>query len=108
MVQANVKSEPQEPSIVTVPKVEMLDASVPRSEPYKQPYTVYQSPLDVPYITENAFKEGLHMVKSIKTQVNQLEIGSKLRKDVWLKEIERLVLASSGLDCMRLSLLTIV
>lgn len=57
----------------------------------QQLHTIYQSASDVPYLPENAFKEGASMVKAIKADIKKLQIGSNLRKEVWLKEIEKSV-----------------
>lgn len=56
-------------------------------------YTIYQSPRDISYAPEEALTEGLAMVKTLKANIKRLELGSKLRKDVWLREIERCVYA---------------
>ncbi|THG92694.1 hypothetical protein EW026_g8299, partial [Hermanssonia centrifuga] len=50
----------------------------------------YQSEDDITYVPEDALKQGLGMVKSMKHNIKRLELGSKLRKDVWLREIESL------------------
>lgn len=52
-------------------------------------YSIYDSATDVPYQPEDALKEGLAMVKTLKANIKKLELGSKLRQDVWLREIER-------------------
>lgn len=52
-------------------------------------YTVHQSANDIPYAPEDALKQGLGMVRSIHTSLNRLQLGSKLRQDVWMREIER-------------------
>lgn len=71
----------------------MEDAAKPLvtapEEPKPRLYKVYQSATDIPYQPENALKEGLGMVKTLKSNVKTLELGSKLRKDVWLREIEK-------------------
>ncbi|RDB22483.1 Nuclear GTPase SLIP-GC [Hypsizygus marmoreus] len=53
-------------------------------------YTVYGSSNEIAYAPEDALKEGLGMVNSIKASLKQLKLGSKLRQDVWLREIESL------------------
>ncbi len=60
-------------------------------EPLVKPFTVYQSEDDITYVPEDALKQGLGMVKSMKHNIKRLELGSKLRKDVWLREIERCI-----------------
>ena len=57
-------------------------------------YTVYSSVDDIDYVPEEAMKQGLGMVKALDANVKKLELGSKLRKDVWLREIERCVYAA--------------
>lgn len=57
-------------------------------EPPKQTYfTVYNSSDDIAHTPEGAFKEGLGMVKVIKEKLRTLELGSKLRREVWDREI---------------------
>jgi hypothetical protein len=50
---------------------------------------VYDIVADISYVPEAALKEGVGMVKEIKERIKKLELGSKLRQDVWLREIER-------------------
>lgn len=57
-------------------------------------YTVYGSVDDINYEPEEAMKQGLGMVKALDANIKKLELGSKLRKDVWLREIERYVYAA--------------
>ena len=52
-------------------------------------FTLHGSVDNIDYQPENALKEGLGMVKAIQVDINKLELGSKLRKEVWLREIER-------------------
>jgi hypothetical protein len=52
-------------------------------------YTVYNSAAEIPYQPEDALKEGVGMVNTLKASIKKLELGSKLRKDVWLREIDR-------------------
>lgn len=51
-------------------------------------YNVYEASTAIDYSPEQALKEGLGMVKSIKSSLKKLSLGSKLRQDVWLREIE--------------------
>ena len=44
---------------------------------------------EIDYTPENALKAGLSYVKVIDKNVKRLELGSKMRKDVWLREIAR-------------------
>jgi hypothetical protein len=52
-------------------------------------YTVYDSAADISYVPETALKEGVGMVKEIREGIKKLELGSKLRQEVWLREMER-------------------
>lgn len=69
------------------------DAYAP--EPAPEPQTVFYgkhySAEEIQYAPEDALKEGLGMVKALKASVDKLELGSKLRKDVWMREIESLM-----------------
>lgn len=71
----------------------MSDATIPPAPapPTPKPvfFTKYTSTTDIPYAPEDALKEGLGMVKSIKTSIKTIQLGSKLRQDVWLRELER-------------------
>lgn len=52
-------------------------------------YTVYHSPEEITYSPDEALKEGLGMVASIKASLKDLQLGSKLRQEVWMRELER-------------------
>ncbi|OAX43900.1 hypothetical protein K503DRAFT_846915 [Rhizopogon vinicolor AM-OR11-026] len=54
-------------------------------------YRRYDSVDDIAYTPESALHEGLGMVKTLKAGIDKLELGSKLRKDVWLREIDSLL-----------------
>ena len=56
----------------------------------KESYTTYGSVDEIPYTPENALAEGVRMAKTIGSYLNQIDLGSQLRKDVWLREVERL------------------
>ncbi|CCM01707.1 uncharacterized protein FIBRA_03772 [Fibroporia radiculosa] len=53
-------------------------------------YNLYGSVDEIDYLPENVFKEGLGMVKTIDANIKKLELGSKLREDVWVREVESL------------------
>ncbi|KAK0486897.1 hypothetical protein EDD18DRAFT_1192269 [Armillaria luteobubalina] len=53
-------------------------------------YYVYNSASDIPYSPEGTLQEGLGMVKSIERELEKLQLGSKLRQDVWHRELENL------------------
>ena len=85
----------------TVPKLEDVTMAVDLMNPGPVPdipqeakpslYAVYNSATEIPYQPEAALKEGVGMVNALKASIKKLELGSKLRKDVWLREIERFV-----------------
>jgi len=52
-------------------------------------YRVYSSAADISYKPDMALQEGLIMVEEISKKIRTLELGSKLRKDVWFREVER-------------------
>jgi hypothetical protein len=76
------------------------ETSVVPETPNQALYTVYTSAAEIPYVPENALKEGLCMVDTIKNSLKTLKLGSKLRQDVWSREIERCV---SSLFTLRLN-----
>ncbi|KAG6820103.1 hypothetical protein H0H93_005415 [Arthromyces matolae] len=53
-------------------------------------FKVYTSPDDISYSPEGALKEGLGMVASIKASLKHLKLGSQLRQEVWLRELDSL------------------
>lgn len=46
---------------------------------------------ELDYTPEAALKEGAKMVQTIRDNIKKLELGSKLRQDVWMREVERYV-----------------
>ena len=46
---------------------------------------------ELDYAPEAALKEGAKMVQTIRDNIKKLELGSKLRQDVWMREVERYV-----------------
>ncbi|KAG1886363.1 uncharacterized protein F5891DRAFT_1120509 [Suillus fuscotomentosus] len=55
-------------------------------------YHLYEFADEITYTPEHALHEGLGMVKTLKIGIEKLELGSsKLRKDVWLREIDSLL-----------------
>ncbi|KAI0786384.1 hypothetical protein C8Q75DRAFT_771545 [Abortiporus biennis] len=90
---SNVAPMTSAPPKALLPKdedVPMGDADTAEQPEQRKQYTVYQDANDIDYQPETALKEGLAMVKAMKTNIKKLELGSKLRKDVWLREIESL------------------
>lgn len=56
-------------------------------------YQLYDSADEITYTPDNALHEGLGMVKTLKVGIEKLQLGSsKLRKDVWLREIDRYII----------------
>lgn len=84
------------PTLKNAVDVTMGDATAfqPFDDSAKQLYGIFSGPDDILYTPEEALAQGLRMVKTLKASVKNLELGNKMRKDVWLREIERSV-------CMR-------
>lgn len=66
-------------------------------------FKTYRAAQDIQYTPERSLQEGLNMVKTLKAHINHLELGSKMRKDVWLKEIARYVVPSVRPLCRMLT-----
>lgn len=54
-------------------------------------FTVHEDASEITYVPEGAFKEGLGMIKTIKQTLTKLELSSKLRAEVWDREITKFV-----------------
>jgi hypothetical protein len=52
-------------------------------------YTAYSTAADIVYAPELALQEGLSMVKTLREEIKKVKLGSKLRQDVWSRELER-------------------
>jgi hypothetical protein len=79
-----VKQQPSAPAPLTAPQ----------TEPLKPLYSIFKQHEDIDYNPEDALKTGLGMVADLKASLKKLELGSKLRKDVWMCEITEYVFAS--------------
>lgn len=55
----------------------------------KESHKTYRSVDEIQYTPENALAEGVQMAKTIGAYLNQIDLGSQLRKDVWLREVEK-------------------
>lgn len=76
-------------NVLAAEDVVMRDAIRAPQVPTPQAYLKYSSAHEIAYTPEGALEEGLRMVKAISANIKKLELGSKLRKDVWMREIER-------------------
>ncbi|EAU84723.2 hypothetical protein CC1G_00242 [Coprinopsis cinerea okayama7 len=93
---SNVKQEEPQPVKTEVKHelpqqqdVPMMEA--PRYEsPEKVKYTVYKNVTDIAYTPEGALSEGLKMIESLQERINKLVLGSKMRQEVWKREIQNL------------------
>ena len=54
-------------------------------------FTVHEDASEITYVPEDALKEGLGMIKTIKQTLTKLELSSKLRAEVWDREITKFV-----------------
>lgn len=66
-------------------------AAPPPPPPEVSLYNTYEAASDIPYTPEAAFNEGLGMVQTIRNYVKKLQLGSKLRQEVWMRELDRFV-----------------
>lgn len=87
----SVKPEPAGDAPATMHDVIMQD--VPQVQPVQElaTYSRHVSVHKLDYTPEAALKEGAKMVQIIRENIKKLELGSKLRKDVWMREVERYV-----------------
>ncbi|KAI0049607.1 hypothetical protein FA95DRAFT_1556704 [Auriscalpium vulgare] len=83
---AAVKAEP----VASTTALDVKPTEGALVDPRATSFTIFSSPDEIEYNPENALKEGVGMIKAIKNDVRRLELGSKLRKEVWLREIESL------------------
>ncbi|TFK83640.1 hypothetical protein K466DRAFT_528541 [Polyporus arcularius HHB13444] len=54
-------------------------------------YKVYGSADEIQYAPEDALKEGMGMVKALKASIKKVDLGSKMRADVWQEELKSLL-----------------
>ncbi|KAG7097036.1 hypothetical protein E1B28_004429 [Marasmius oreades] len=89
-----IKQQPSEDTINSS-ETTRLNASLAGNRPASPTnqlcsFTVHQDASEISYDPEKALKEGLEMVSSVQKAMNGLQVGSKLRRQVWSKEIEGL------------------
>ncbi|CDO74067.1 hypothetical protein BN946_scf185043.g117 [Trametes cinnabarina] len=53
-------------------------------------FNKYSKIAEIEYAPEEALKEGLAMVKTLKLSLKSLDVGSKMRQEVWMNEIKNL------------------
>lgn len=53
----------------------------------------HKSAEEIAYSPEAAVKEGIKMIQTLETRMRNLKLGSKLREEVWAREISRSVIA---------------
>jgi len=54
-------------------------------------FTIHEDASEITYIPEDALKQGLKMVKAIKQTLIKLELSSRLRAEVWDREVVKFV-----------------
>ncbi len=59
--------------------------------PPRDLFKKYEAVEDIHYAPEDALREGLGMVKTIKMNLKSLNVGSKMRQEVWMNEIKKCV-----------------
>ncbi|KAG2146754.1 hypothetical protein DEU56DRAFT_786239 [Suillus clintonianus] len=87
-----LKSQHNLSSLPDIKKIK-AEPELPHRQVVNQPmlYQLYDSADNISYTPEDALQAGLGMVKTLKAGIDKLELGSKLRKDVWLREIDSLL-----------------
>lgn len=78
------------------PKPEPVNEDIIMREPEVVPPTFvkYTSAAEITYTPENALTTGTSMVEEVKALVEKLELGSKMRKTVYVKDIDKSVFSS--------------
>ncbi|KAI3612523.1 hypothetical protein WG66_009883 [Moniliophthora roreri] len=66
---------------------QMGDANAPL--PFQPTFKVFQSSAEISYDPEDALKEGVEMARSIKRAMESIQLGSKLRQQVWGRELDK-------------------
>lgn len=72
-------------------KQDSFTAAQGLNAPPRELFKKYESVEDIHYAPEDALKEGLGMVKTIKMNLKSLNVGSKMRQEVWMNEIKKSV-----------------
>lgn len=60
-----------------------------RKNSAKPVWKLYDTAVDIVYSPEAALEQGLAMVDVVKKSVSTLHVGSKMRQEVWLRDIKR-------------------
>ncbi|RXW25223.1 hypothetical protein EST38_g555 [Candolleomyces aberdarensis] len=100
-----VKDEPDlpakpEPEVEEAPKREEIVVTGAFNPPKAPQHAVYQSTAEINYAPEHALGEGLKMVNTVEEGLKTLVFGSKMRQDVWKREIAKYV---PWPECMRVA-----
>ena len=69
---------------------EMVQSNLPFIKP-EAVYRQYKSADEIEYTPERALQEGIAMVQDLGEHLKRLDVGSKLRKEVWAKEVDTCV-----------------
>lgn len=81
----------QPPSNAPLTKQDSFAAAQGLNAPPRELFKKYESVEEIHYAPEDALKEGLGMVKTIKMNLKSLNVGSKMRQEVWMNEIKKCV-----------------
>ena len=75
------------------PGVEMTGTINAQAQPFvDQPtFLMHQTAAEIAYRPEGALSQGVAMVKALEFTVKKLDLGSRLRKEVWQREIDKYV-----------------
>jgi hypothetical protein len=78
-----------EPVVEEAPKREEIVVAGAVNPPKALQHAVYQSAAEIKYTPEGALAEGLKMVNTVEEGLKTLVLGSKMRQDVWKREIAK-------------------
>jgi hypothetical protein len=91
-----VKPEPHDPSTVPGNQTPAAASTAPAQLDETAPapileriYTRHSSASEIAYNTDDALQQGHAMVKTIQDAIKKIVLGSKLREEVWDREMQR-------------------
>ena len=85
-----IKPDPYSPHAALV-KPDATKTEVALNPDPRNFFKVYASADEIQYAPEDALKEGLGMVKALKASIKKVDLGSKMRQDVWQEEVKKYV-----------------
>ena len=59
---------------------------------------IYKDTSEISYTPERNMQHGLQMLRNVKNYVNELDVGSSVRKNIWLRDISKYVFCCVGYE----------